>query len=342
MRPKLSIVMPVFNRPQELSVMVESIMANAFADWELLAIDDGSDTEAVALLDDLSRRDSRIRMVRRDRTPKGAQTCRNMGLELAKGEFVIFYDSDDFIPPYALAARVEALDARPDLDFMVFPSGTFSDEGFTSAPSRYSYGYRIYADDLSAFAARTLPFIVWNNVYRTSALRRCACLWDDHLLSLQDADFNMQCLLKGLKYDYALTRPDYGYRVFQGTSVSGSLGRETHRKSHLYAIRKFYEAVQSKHGHRYDHSLYHGVLFIYNSVFSNGVDFSYAHQMKEIMQEYSRCWGLVFSLQLGLTNMLSHVLSPKRARQLPMILFLLWQTQNRRKRMRKMNALYVS
>ena len=108
----LSIIMPVFNHHDEVATMIDSILANDFQSWELLAVDDGSEADTLQLLERYAEADSRIKVVRRDRQPKGAQTCRNIGLEMACGEFVIIFDSDDYIAPYCLRQRVEMLQKR--------------------------------------------------------------------------------------------------------------------------------------------------------------------------------------------------------------------------------------
>ena len=140
LRIPLTIIMPVFNHRDEVRTMIDSIRPNDFCGWELLAIDDGSEEDTLQLLYHYAEEDSRIRGVRRDRQPKGAQTCRNIGLEMTRGEFVIVFDSDDYIAPYCLRQRVEMLCKRPELDFMVFPSGIYVDEKFVTAPHPYDFG----------------------------------------------------------------------------------------------------------------------------------------------------------------------------------------------------------
>ena len=97
--PKLSIVMPFYNPKEMVAEMLDSILANDYYDWELLAIDDGSTPETIGYLKHYEE-DDRIQFVRRTSEPKGAQTCRNMGLHLARGEYIIFFDSDDYVAPY--------------------------------------------------------------------------------------------------------------------------------------------------------------------------------------------------------------------------------------------------
>lgn len=303
--------------------MIDSIRANDYRDWELLAIDDGSTDDTCNHLLRRYEDDPRISVTRREREPKGAQTCRNMGLEMARGEYIVFFDSDDYVAPYCLRQRVEALAGRADLDFMVFPSGTYNSGAFKTFDSHDLYGYPIYKDDLSAFLERTLPFIVWNNIYRTESLRRSGISWDTSLLSMQDSDFNIQALLHGLRYDYALAKPDYGYRTeANDSSVSKKIPSEKHRQSHLYFVNKQYEEVRRKYHGLYDRKLYHGVLYIFSSALADGIEAGFSRQLADIVCRHDHWHGLMLRQKIKTGLMLDRILPQKVSRQLPMPLFL--------------------
>jgi len=322
---ELSIVMPFFNKGEMVAEMFDSILANDYGTWELLAVDDGSSAETIARLQPYSERDPRIRVIHREILPKGAPTCRNIGLEQARGEFIIFFDSDDYITPSCLGTRVRMLRKHPELEFMVFPSAQFID-GQMSETGERAYGYPIYSDDIAAFSRRTLPFVVVNNIYRTETLRRQGILWDTRLSSLQDADFNMQCLLSGMKYDYALTPPDYGYRIEANDgSISKRLSSDEHLRSHPYALDKFYRLVREKFGHRYDRDLFWGVLFVYNMVFLGKVNYEIAGEMGTLVCRYDRFRGNLLLSAVRCTRILSSCLPYRIARALPMTPFLVWR-----------------
>ena len=315
----LSIVMPVFNHPDLVQVMVESIRANDFQEWELWAVDDGSSEECVQLLAAKFSVDSRIHYVKRDCQPKGAQTCRNIGLEKARGEFILFLDSDDKIEPFCLGGRVEALRKRPEMDFMVFPSGVIVENHFTLQVQKYMYGFPLYRDDLDSFARRILPFVVWNNLYRTDSLRKAGVLWDTNLKSLQDADFNLQTMFAGLRYTYAQCPPDMGYRIdTSSSSTSKKVYSGEHQESILYAIDKFYRMYQSRFGHLYDYQLYRGVLYLYNFVMTDGMIPDFAEKMSSVVLRYSWFYGRVMKSQIWITSVLQFFMPSKRARQIPM------------------------
>ena len=321
-QPIVSLIMPFFNNKELVGKMIDSILANTFEDWELLAIDDGSSEETLAYLSHYTA-DSRVKIIKRETTPKGAQTCRNLGMAHAQGQYWMFVDSDDYLTPACIGTRVEWIEKRQDLDFMVFPSAVYINEVFEPHAPEDIFGYNVHNDDLKGFARRELPFIVWSNIYRADSLRKAHLLWDTKLQSLQDADYNVHAIMAGLRYEYAYVAPDYGYRIrhSQG-SVSAKICTPEHFKSNLYASVKFFKTYQERFGHKYDRFIYEGVLRLYNRVFSNGINKQYAVEMVRIVKKYNRFYGTIMALQVFSTLFLEKILPKKLARQIPMALYL--------------------
>ena len=321
-QPIVSLIMPFFNNKELVGKMIDSILANTFEDWELLAIDDGSSEETLAYLSHYTA-DSRVKIIKRETTPKGAQTCRNLGMAHAQGQYWMFVDSDDYLTPACIGTRVEWIEKRQDLDFMVFPSAVYINDVFEPHAPEDIFGYNVHNDDLKGFARRELPFIVWSNIYRADSLRKAHLLWDTKLLSLQDADYNVHAIMAGLRYEYAYVAPDYGYRIrhSQG-SVSAKICTPEHFKSNLYASVKFFKTYQERFGHKYDRFIYEGVLRLYNRAFSNGINKQYAVEMVRIVKKYNRFYGTIMALQVFSTLFLEKILPKKLARQIPMALYL--------------------
>ena len=110
--PIISIVIPVYNVEHWLRECLESVCAQTFADWECICVDDGSTDGSPALLDEYAAKDSRFRVIRREHSNAG--TSRNAGLDLARGEFLSFLDSDDVFHPRmleTLAGTIESDEA---------------------------------------------------------------------------------------------------------------------------------------------------------------------------------------------------------------------------------------
>ena len=113
----VSIIIPFYNRKEYVRVMVDSIIAQKYKDWELIMVDDGSSDGSFEMLEEYHKIDSRILLFHRDSNLKGANVCRNIGLRVSHGEYVIFLDSDDWIPDYCLENRVMFMEKNRNLDF---------------------------------------------------------------------------------------------------------------------------------------------------------------------------------------------------------------------------------
>lgn len=107
--PKLTAIIPTYNRAKTLSRAVDSVLDQTFEDLEVLVVDDGSTDETQELLDSYS--DPRIRVITHE-TNRGANVARNTGIENARGEYVAFLDSDDEWCPAKVAKQLAALDDR--------------------------------------------------------------------------------------------------------------------------------------------------------------------------------------------------------------------------------------
>ena len=110
--PAVSVIIPCFNQGQYLAEAVASVAAQTFADWEIGVVDDGStDPATVAVLDRFSH--PRATLVRS--ANRGLAAARNLGIERARGRYILPLDCDDRIAPEYLAEAVALLDADPAL-----------------------------------------------------------------------------------------------------------------------------------------------------------------------------------------------------------------------------------
>ena len=105
---KVSVIVPVFNTSKYLARCLDSILSQTQKDFELIAINDGSSDNSAEILSQYASRDSRIIIV--TQRNKGLSAARNSGLKIARGEWIMFVDSDDFIPCDAIEKFLLAAD----------------------------------------------------------------------------------------------------------------------------------------------------------------------------------------------------------------------------------------
>ena len=109
----ISIIMPVYNPGEYLRPCIESVLAQTYSDWELLLVDDGSTDGADAICDEYVKKDKRIRTFHKKN--EGATSARKFGVEHAQGEWVLFSDSDDELPPNSLEKLVSLDNHNTDI-----------------------------------------------------------------------------------------------------------------------------------------------------------------------------------------------------------------------------------
>ena len=103
-KPLVTIIVPVYNAESHLPRCIESILGQSFGDFQLLLVNDGSSDDSLAVCRGYAANDERVRVI--DKPNGGVSSARNMGLESAAAEWVMFVDADDWIEPNALELAV--------------------------------------------------------------------------------------------------------------------------------------------------------------------------------------------------------------------------------------------
>jgi len=117
--------MATYNRAHFIIETLVSIQNQIFSDWECLIIDDGGTDNTLEVLQPILEHDKRFSYhARLDSHKKGLPGCRNYGLDLAKGDHIIFFDDDDIVHPSALQLSLEVL-IKTKLDFCHFQKKSF-------------------------------------------------------------------------------------------------------------------------------------------------------------------------------------------------------------------------
>lgn len=337
---KVSIIIPVYNRFDLVKIMVDSIINQTYKNWELLLVDDGSNDRTDEKLEEYIKGKGNILLLRRTREVKGAPSCRNIGLSRALGEYVVFFDSDDLVAPYCLEQRVSYLDEHKELDAGIFPARHFIKN--IEEKNGLINGIPIYKDDLNEFLNSNLPYIVWNVIFRKSSLLNMNIKWDVNLLSLQDADFNIQCILRGLRINYCRNaKIDYFVRSENNNSISSSIYRVDRFDSHLYFVKKQFESLSINDRIKYKRALYDRLIYTY-FLMSENYSTPHVNKLIGISQEYN-CNPMLLKFSIRFHHFLKKRLKIKKemANILPFFIFVI-SKRKRLKRRQKFNELYFS
>lgn len=95
--PEVSVIIPVYNTEQFLEDCLNSVLAQTFTDFEIIAVDDGSTDNSAAIVKQFAAKDNRIVIIHQEN--KGLSEARNTGIKAARGNWITFVDSDDMLAP---------------------------------------------------------------------------------------------------------------------------------------------------------------------------------------------------------------------------------------------------
>lgn len=115
--PKFSIISPVFNTSAYLKEFLDSVLNQSFTDYELILIDDGSTDGSLEICREYADKDNRITVLTQKN--QGAGAARNKGIVNAKGEYLLFFDSDDWIDGRTLGTLNDMVSAH-DVDLLLY------------------------------------------------------------------------------------------------------------------------------------------------------------------------------------------------------------------------------
>lgn len=268
MNNKISVVIPTYNCAGLLSEMVNSILSQTYADWELIVVDDGSTDNTSETMEQYSADDRVVYVKRPDNVKKGAQGCRNFGYSLAKGDYICFFDSDDLISPTCLEERIHFI-VKEECDYAIFPAATFQHDVTDYKLSKM--GVPTGEDILTSFLSHYAQFTVWTAIYKKDALKDIR--WDDKIKVYQDLDFSMSCIFKELTFKFSNQKePNYFYRFeYSDKCISSNHCTPEKFKSTLYLFNKLLNKIAPlKNAPSYKKDLLQFVLFYYSRVLHTG------------------------------------------------------------------------
>jgi len=213
-RPKISVIVPVYNTEKYLRECVDSILAQTFTDFELILVDDGSTDQSGVICDEYAQADARVRVFHKPNG--GVSSARNLGLDNAQGEWIVFADADDILPDESLSIRFEAI-SKDNADLVFFRATFFGNMNFTLGPdeNKVYHDLQSFQSDLPNY----YPYIgtLWDKIYRKDAI---ALLRFDETMSLaEDHMFNVSFLwlCQRIKLDTANV---YRYRIYDDVTLS--------------------------------------------------------------------------------------------------------------------------
>ena len=161
--------MATYNRAHLIPASLDSIQKQRFKNFECLIIDDGSTDDTANIVESYVKQDSRFQYLKRPKKyKKGLPGCRNFGLDLCKGDYVIFFDDDDLVHPMCLEMCLDVL--SDSFDFCAYQKQSFRDPNFKIANIEESPKIK------SHIGEKNLIEILENKI----PLASCTVMWKKH------------------------------------------------------------------------------------------------------------------------------------------------------------------
>lgn len=217
--PLVSIIVPVYNAEKTIDRCVSSILNQSYKDFELLLMNDGSTDRSGSLCDAYEERDPRVHVLHKENT--GVSDTRNQGIAMARGEYLQFADSDDWLAPDAVAGFVRAVtEHQCDMviaDFYrvigerVAQKGDIEKDGVMDRTE--------YAVNMMQRPADFYYGVLWNKFYKRSIIEKHQIRMDSSVSWCEDFMFNME-YVRHARTIYAMKVPVYYYVKTKGSLVS--------------------------------------------------------------------------------------------------------------------------
>lgn len=213
--PKVSVVIPVYNVEIFLEDSISSLLNQTLEDIELICVNDGSPDNSLEILNKFASQDSRVKVINKENG--GCGSARNRALDEATGEYIYFFDPDDYALPNALE-ELYANARSNDSDLVMFKIARF----FEGHPIDYSLPFynfdEIFVDvDFNHFTftykdimhyVMNSAFAPWSKLYKKEFLDRYDDFRFDLGVAFDDVPFHVKSILRAKKISFA---PDYYY-----------------------------------------------------------------------------------------------------------------------------------
>ncbi len=229
--PQVSIIIPVYNVSEYLKECLDSAIDQTFRDIEIICVNDGSTDDSPNILNDYAKKDRRIRII--NKTNGGLSSARNAGLEAAKGKYIAFLDSDDFIEPETIEHAVNHIGGA---DIVFYGTNVFGDAMMDRRKDDEEYyrlkfsGYVRLDDNIR----NNTDVSAWNKLYRKEIIDRYGITFPEGML-FEDYSFYWRYIFC-CRNAYYLQEKNYNYRRREGSIMSSTFNGSSKAIDHLYAM----------------------------------------------------------------------------------------------------------
>ncbi|HEY6122285.1 MAG TPA: glycosyltransferase family A protein, partial [Pyrinomonadaceae bacterium] len=244
----VSIIVPTHNYESFIGETLENIQAQTYDNWECIVIDDGSTDKTSETVAEFARKDPRFRYLYQKNS--GPAVARNSGLRNALGEFVQFWDADDFVEKRKIEVHIGYLRAHPEVDIVYGSARYFRTESPEERRYAFSGENKPWMPAISGTGKELLKELVSRNILVIEAplLRRSVVdtvgYFDTGLPAIEDWDYFIRCAAMGKQFRYLDEEGTLALVRSHANSLSNNDRRV--RKAVLLLREKIAETIKDK------------------------------------------------------------------------------------------------
>ena len=224
-KPLVSIVIPVFNAEEYLEETLQHISGQSYKNMEIICVDDGSSDKSPDILQRAKSSDSRLILL--SQKNQGAGTARNLGMDAAGGDYILFFDADDILRKNAVQKLVKAA-VKNDTDIVFFGYEKFAGKkrihtDFSAKILKVPMNKVFSPVDIADRLFQADHGMPWNKFYKTEFLRRTDIRFQA-LKNTNDEYFSRLTAVEAGRILF-LNRIFVDYRVGNKSSLQGNSGK---------------------------------------------------------------------------------------------------------------------
>lgn len=244
MKDLISIIIPVYNVEKYIGICMDSIINQTYKNLEIIIINDGSKDNSLKIIKEYEKKDNRI--IVKDRENKGVLYTRVEGFKLAKGKYVTYIDSDDWIEKNMIEVMYnKAIEHDADVVKCQFGENDFkndnnkfdktSDEFITKEQFEPNFYDKLFKD--------MNVHNVWAQLFRRDLLEKSVDNIDTNISLGDDLELNLQ-LFKNINNILFIPNKLYHYRINNNTSVTRTLSEKNINRNIISVIDAYYNAYK--------------------------------------------------------------------------------------------------
>jgi len=243
----VSIITPSFNRENFIEETIISVINQTYSCWELIIIDDNSTDKTLDIVRQYQDKDDRIILhIKNPDIKKGPTSSRNIGLDLSKGKYIIYLDSDDLLNRNCLQQRVSVFENHTDCSFLVFPQKTSSNNKLFDNKIINRTTQEPFLNRFLKLSPESLD-VPWLNtapIWKYKAIIDNQLFWNENLF-WDDVVYHFNAISIGLKFKcFDHLEPDCIYRMHNKSREGNNVHDINKTKNFELLFKHFYKKLQ--------------------------------------------------------------------------------------------------